>query len=81
MFYGAVHLEAATFDQMCPTLKFRQFFNPSWENVPFDALNKTPRAIFLWIKFEQDFYIGTPQIGAYVYYWSKTCATVSGIRL
>jgi hypothetical protein len=47
IYYGADHLEAATFDQSFPTLKFRQFFNPSWENVPFDALNKIPRAIFL----------------------------------
>jgi hypothetical protein len=43
--YGAVYLEATTFDQIFPTLKFHQFFNSSWENIPFDVLNKTPRAI------------------------------------
>lgn len=70
--YGAVHLEAATFDQKFPILRFRQFFNPSWENIPFDALNKTPRVIFIGSNLSKIFISGHPKLA---------CMCITGQKL
>jgi len=49
--------------------KINQKNNPSWENAPFDERNKSPRAIFIWLKIEGEVYFDDLQFGASSLIW------------
>jgi hypothetical protein len=49
-----------------PTRNKKHRLYSSWQNVPFEDTNKSPRGIFNWLKIEREIILLMTQIGAYV---------------
>ena len=66
VYYGANHLVTTTFVQNHMKLRKNPKFIPSWENAPFDRLERSPRGIKFRLKIEGVFLLNPAQICAWL---------------